>query len=169
MKHCSKCNTEKDESQFYKTGSYCKPCQKIHSQSYYAQNKDRMRASNKKYISEHQEQYKAVQRDWHQRRKQFNPQLYLLSAARARAKKFGLEFTITPTDIIIPEKCPILDIELKVQDGRQAPNSPSLDRIDNSKGYIPGNVVVISWRANSLKNDASLEELRKIVDFYGRH
>jgi hypothetical protein len=41
--------------------------------------------------------------------------------------------------------------------------SPSLDRIDPSQGYIKGNVVVISHKANRLKNDAGLAELRALV------
>jgi hypothetical protein len=52
--------------------------------------------------------------------------------------------------------------------GKPSPNSPSLDRIDNSKGYIEGNVIVVSWRANNLKRDASIQELQKIVEFYQR-
>lgn len=44
--------------------------------------------------------------------------------------------------------------------------SPSLDRLIPSKGYVKGNVVVVSWRANRLKNNASLADLRALVDFY---
>jgi hypothetical protein len=44
-------------------------------------------------------------------------------------------------------------------------NAPSLDRWDNSKGYIPGNVFVISWRANWLKHDGSVEELRRVAEY----
>jgi hypothetical protein len=47
--------------------------------------------------------------------------------------------------------------------GESIDNSPSLDRIDTSKGYVKGNVWVISWRANKLKSDATLAELESIV------
>lgn len=97
-----------------------------------------------------------------------NPVSYLLSGARQRAKKKGIEFSITHEDITIPEVCPVLGIELRPTRERYAgfrDNSPSLDRIDNSKGYVPGNVMVISMRANSIKRDATLEELEKIVEF----
>ena len=42
-------------------------------------------------------------------------------------------------------------------------HTPTIDRIDNNKGYIPGNVAVISWRANALKKDASTEEVEKLL------
>lgn len=71
-------------------------------------------------------------------------------------------------DIHIPELCPVLGIHLSVKRGLKARgfalgHSPTLDRIDNKKGYIPGNVAVISWRANALKKDASLQELEQLV------
>ncbi len=42
--------------------------------------------------------------------------------------------------------------------------SPSLDRIDSTKGYTKGNIWVISNRANTLKNDATLSELKLLVE-----
>lgn len=97
-------------------------------------------------------------------------------AAMERARKKGIEFTITKEDIVIPEYCPILGIKLEAGLGRKRDSdspslvgakdsSPSLDRIDNSKGYIPGNVLVISWRANYLKNTATLDELVMLGEF----
>jgi hypothetical protein len=53
--------------------------------------------------------------------------------------------------------------------GGKRPDSPSIDRIDNSKGYVKGNRVVISMRANRLKSDMTLCELRALADFYARH
>jgi len=48
-------------------------------------------------------------------------------------------------------------------------NVPSVDRIDPTKGYIKGNVEVISWRANHLKNNATVEELEAIVNYMKLH
>uniref|UniRef100_A0AB74UMJ1 Uncharacterized protein n=1 Tax=Caulobacter phage BL57 TaxID=3348355 RepID=A0AB74UMJ1_9VIRU len=45
-------------------------------------------------------------------------------------------------------------------------HSPSLDRIDNALGYVPGNVVVVSWKANRLKNSGSLQDLKALLTFY---
>lgn len=95
-----------------------------------------------------------------------NPASYLLSAAKSRAKSSGMEFNIAIDDIEIPRFCPVLGIELVHRGGRT--NSPSIDRIDNSKGYVKGNVIVISVRANLIKRDATLLELQRIADFYTR-
>jgi hypothetical protein len=91
----------------------------------------------------------------------------LYAEARRRAKKRGLGFDITVEDVDIPTHCPILGLRLEVATGQKtgAAYSPSLDRIHNEYGYIKGNVQVISYRANTLKNNATAEELRKIADW----
>ena len=81
-------------------------------------------------------------------------------AAKRRARIKGLEFNIEVSDIIIPEVCPILEVPLVLGTKGNYEYTPSLDRIDNSKGYIKGNIMVISKKANSMKNSASLQELR---------
>ena len=88
------------------------------------------------------------------------------SRAKYRAAQKGREFIITKEDIVIPERCPLLGIPLVCHRGKgsQQGNSPSLDRIDPTKGYIKGNVWVISNRANTLKNDATLQELKTLVE-----
>lgn len=90
------------------------------------------------------------------------PEAALVSSAKMRAKKKNLEFSITKYDIHIPEYCPILGIKLeRASYGSKAgqPQSPSIDRIDSTKGYIPGNVWVISRQANMIKTNATLEQL----------
>jgi hypothetical protein len=95
------------------------------------------------------------------------PEHYLHTLAKQRARSNGLEFTITIADVVIPATCPLLGIPLAfdVSSGKQGgkDNSPTLDRIDNARGYVPGNVRVISWRANRMKGDATLEELETLV------
>ena len=91
----------------------------------------------------------------------------LVSAAKTRAKQKGLEFNITKDDIIIPRKCPVLGIELKCQQGgRHCDNSPSLDRIDPAFGYVKGNVIVVSFKANMIKSFGTPDEHLKIYKFY---
>ncbi len=92
----------------------------------------------------------------------------MIQNARSRAKKAGVPFTISAKDILIPSHCPILGIPLSQTLGKRGggDNSPSLDRIEPERGYVPGNVIVISNRANRLKSDDSIEELRSIASFY---
>jgi len=89
----------------------------------------------------------------------------MLSRAKDTAKRRGLECTITAEDIVIPTHCPIFGTPLLATPGKVSPNSPSIDRIDNSRGYVPGNIIVISFRANRIKSDASLSELQALVAF----
>ena len=90
----------------------------------------------------------------------------MVSRARTRANKAGIPFEITAADIVIPTHCPVLGIPLIQGRGRPEPGSPSLDRIVAERGYVPGNIVVISNRANTLKRDATPAELRAIAVFY---
>ena len=97
-----------------------------------------------------------------------NPLNYMLSTARRRAKVAGLEFTITKADFpTLPTHCPVLGIELQYGggQGKRTDASASLDRKDCARGYVPGNVEIMSWRANNLKADATLEELRRLVAY----
>ena len=86
---------------------------------------------------------------------------YLWFRAKQRAIKYGYEFNIEEADIIIPKICPILEVPIILGSKGNYEYTPSLDRIDNSKGYIKGNIQVISKKANSMKNSATLEELQK--------
>lgn len=92
-----------------------------------------------------------------------NPARVMLTTAKARAKKAGKDFSITLDDVPVPEFCPVLGTKLAVGNGGSTRNSPTIDRIDNTKGYIQGNVWVISRRANDLKADATLLELEALV------
>lgn len=91
----------------------------------------------------------------------------MLTGAKNRAKKNDLIFDLSEEDITLPTHCPVLGLELKYHGGDGSgfyPDSHSLDRIDNLKGYTKDNIRVISNRANWLKGDASAEELEKILE-----
>lgn len=92
-----------------------------------------------------------------------NPKAKLLWNAKSRAKKLGFDFNLTIDDIDIPLVCPLLHIELRSGDGTIVDTSPSLDRINSKKGYVKGNVWVISHKANTMKSDATLGELELLV------
>lgn len=92
-----------------------------------------------------------------------NQTRHIVYNARKRAKDSGIEFNLTKDDITIPELCPILKIPLFMGKGKRCENSPSIDRIDNSKGYTKGNVRIISARANAFKNNLTIEEVERIL------
>jgi hypothetical protein len=92
-------------------------------------------------------------------------------AARTRAKNKGMEFNIDVDYVrsLVTSNCPVFGVPLEwscCREGKSVPlpNSPSLDRIDNSKGYIKGNVWIISYRANTVKNAASLDEIKMLAN-----
>jgi len=93
-----------------------------------------------------------------------NPLAQGVKNAAQRAKKKGWAFNLVAEQLHIPEVCPVLGLKLEVGQGRQMPNSPSIDRIDSSKGYTMDNVRIISARANNLKRDMTVEEARLIYE-----
>src|ERR1700748_3665674 len=97
--------------------------------------------------------------------KEEHPEAYMLSRAGTNARQRGLEFDLSIEDIVIPEFCPILDIKLVRTSGKPSGTTPSLDRVDNSKGYIKGNVRVISRRANQMKGDMSKEDIKRLWEY----
>lgn len=78
-------------------------------------------------------------------------------------------FNLTEVDITLPARCPVLGIPLETGVGASIDASPTLDRVRPEWGYIRGNVLVISNRANRLKSDATLGELQAITEFYTKH
>lgn len=92
-----------------------------------------------------------------------DPRKVMLFHARKRAKQKGIDFNIGYSDIQVPELCPLLNIPIFVTNEKIGPNSPSIDRIENNKGYIKGNVLVVSHKANTAKGNLSLQELELLV------
>lgn len=94
----------------------------------------------------------------------------MLRRARVRAAQTGLEFDLEPSDLQpLPELCPVFGHPLRVSAGPQDPWAHSLDRIDNTRGYVRGNVAVISYKANRLKNDGTSEEHQAVADWMRSH
>lgn len=149
-KKCLRCENVKSLDCFHnnknkKDGkdSYCKTCHK--------QNRDA-----------HKQHTQIVKHNYRQN----NVQKCLLLSAKHRAKRKNIDFDLELCDITVPDLCPVLGIELFVGTNKITNNSPTIDRIDNSKGYIRGNVVVVSNKANRLKNNATIDEIEKLYNFY---
>jgi hypothetical protein len=97
---------------------------------------------------------------------------WLLERIRAKCKTGNIPFNLTINDLDIPDTCPVFGMPLKFGISRgqsyrgPAEDSPSVDRIDPDKGYTKGNIVIVSWRANRMKMNASLNELQTLASFY---
>lgn len=84
---------------------------------------------------------------------------------KSNAKNTGWDWTVEFGDLNWPTHCPILGIELDYFAESAQENSPSFDQIVPGKGYVTGNVMITSWRANRIKNNGTLEEHKLIVNF----
>jgi hypothetical protein len=116
------------------------------------------RAYRLAYYADNREKFMQYQRDFRLR----NPEKMLVVGAKKRAKVRGVPCTITHLDVHIPDVCPLLGIPLvRKNDGSMGAHgaSPTLDEQVPGLGYIPGNVWVISYQANSMKRDATQEQL----------
>jgi hypothetical protein len=131
------------------------------ARQYYYDNKEKVLEN----VHEYREKNRAVIQEKGRKYYRRNIENRLLNAARSRSKKYGYAFDIEVTDIHVPSHCPLLGIELYIAEGRKTAkdNSPSLDRIDSTKGYTKDNVWVISHRANTIKSNATLEEIELLV------
>lgn len=99
----------------------------------------------------------------HDRRRADVP-AFLCAKAKERAARKGVPFDLTPADIVVPASCPVFGVRF----GKGGPNAASLDRIIPALGYVPGNVRVMSHRANRLISDGTAEEHQAIVAFLTR-
>lgn len=164
-KTCARCKEDKTFDCFHKNKytkdglqHYCVECAKIHGsltkaqRSVYHKNYDKIHARRRLETS--------------QNRRLGEREQTLLEQAKHRAKSKNLPFNITVEDIVIPTVCPVLGISIEVSVGKGRTGlSPSLDRIIPERGYVKGNIAVMSDRANSLKNNGSAEEHRKIASW----
>lgn len=159
MKECKKCHQKEPVVSFRKKRNICRKCASIESGENY-----RKRVKNDGTF--------LLKCAAYAKKKRHTPdgiRYYLYLGAKNRAKHKTIEFSISPDDIILPTHCPILGIPLQVGDGGASDNSPSLDRIDSSKGYVKGNIEVMSYRANTLKNNASSSEIKLVHDYLVKH
>lgn len=91
-----------------------------------------------------------------------DPAKYLWESAKARARRRGVPFTIQISDIVIPKTCVVLGIPI---DWSTRDHAASIDEIIQGEGYVPGNICVVSGRANRIKSDSTLGELKALVAY----
>lgn len=162
---CAQCGAWKPADAFgwklrgKRLAARCSDCRKAN----YKENPHRVRERAAAYYRANRARALAKSRE----RRVADPERQMWIGARSRAREKGLPFDLDPVvDVCLPKFCPVFGVALKVGTGRCGPDSPTLDRIDPAKGYVKGNVIVVSRRANTIKNDATPAELMRVARFY---
>lgn len=193
-KHCRKCDTSKQTTEFFKNSytangrsSWCKQCESDYRKLRYDSRKSMpvtitesvcTKCKQTLPVSQFRKNADKINGvDVHCNdcsrdalRTPAGKKRRMCYTAKQRAKTLNVPFNISPVDFDMPTRCPVLGLELCMTHPPGGPkdDAPSLDRIIPNLGYVKGNVMVISQRANRIKNDSSIEELKKVVDFLTR-
>ncbi len=184
-KVCPKCGEFQEDTCFFKCAArldglsiWCKVCSREYQlrykashpnaapeyhKLYYSINREKILKRQKDKNGNIREDLAAYHREHSSKLRVTHPERCLWRAAKARAKKKGVPFSITVSDIVIPLTCPILGVPLEIGKAKGNPYTPSLDRIRPELGYIPGNIAVMSNRANTIKSYGTGEEHYKIA------
>ena len=148
----------------YTSSPMCAECVRLN----YEKRKPKTLAELKERYRADPELFKAKERE----RAYRNPKRYwakhVVKNARARAARVGVPFNLTLEYVlsIIPDTCPVFDTPfIFVGNGAPCAESASLDRLVPAKGYVEGNVVVISHSANTIKNNATAKEVAKVAQW----
>ena len=149
-KQCTKCGEVKELSEFHKKraghASRCKDCKKEYDKEYNKTNADKKKEHNKEY-------YKT------------NADACTLNLIRNRARRKGIHFDLELKDILGVTHCPVFGWELKRSQGKAQSDSPSVDRKIPELGYVKGNIQILSQKANTMKQDATPEELIQFAEW----
>lgn len=144
---------------------YCKECSSLKSKEYYKNNRDKLL---KKSNENREKYYKSIK----QKYKFIDYLKFLLESCIYRAKKNNIPYDSIKNlcehlkPIYSEMKCECCKKELVSNDKRHKHNSPSIDRIIPELGYVVGNVAILCWECNRLKNNATPEKLFQIATWY---
>ena len=164
-KKCPKCGNIKQILGFAQNKTrkdrlaiWCKECNKF----YYIRKRAKLLAQKQEDYAKHPEIYAERNRKFFEN----NYKRKMVDAAKRRAKAKNLPFNLTYSDIVLPEKCPVLGIPLQFNKQFSKFDSFSLDKIVPEKGYVKDNIVVISLKANQIKNCSTIAELEMVYRFF---
>jgi len=148
MRVCNMCKVEKQLEDFSFSAHDKKNNRQYHCKKCSAEYKRKIGGSYPNHKKNHLQDYRKG----------------LVRAAKHRAKLKNLPFNITWRDFELIDVCPVLGIAI-FSESLDNPNAPSIDRFIPELGYVKGNVFIISRRANVLKGDANIEEMKLILKY----
>ena len=146
----------------------CTQCNSNYNKTMYQKNPQKYIDYAEAYRADNPGKRNAAVRKW----RTFNPEKAMYSGLKGRAKNLGVPFNLELSDIVIPNVCPALGIPLdknRPDRSKRPDNIPSLDRLIPALGYVRGNVYIISFRANRIKQNATSAELIGIADYIRDH
>ena len=114
------------------------------------------------------EKAKAAKQAWKDRDPKRAWAVYATGTAKGRATLRGLPFNLTSSYVlsITPDRCPVFDTPFTFMgNSKLGPTSASIDRLDPALGYVEGNVVVVSVKANAIKNAYGANDIRRVADW----
>jgi hypothetical protein len=142
----------------YKKGGLCTSCFRVQQRKDNPDLARRHREASERWNAKYPERRSKYLKAKHRK----DPRLAMIQNAKNRAKKLGIRFFLSVDDLDVPAFCPLLNIPIFVGDVR-GDNSPSLDRIVPEKGYVSGNVWVISDLANRIKQNATPDQIEQVA------
>lgn len=160
------------------------PERKEYLRDWYQKNKERHRALGRKWQEENREYSRALSRDGYRRnrsvrlergraayhRNKLSPAMIvknLWGGAKRRARENGIEFGLTKSWVmerVVAGVCEVSGIRFEPGDGKHHPLSPTIDRIDRSRGYTEDNARLVIWAVNNLKGVGDDDTMWKVVE-----
>ena len=161
-KVCPRCGVSKKVQEFMRNNktnihTFCNSCLKV--------SKEKTKAKIALTEKIKRQENKAVYAERQRIKYSKNRIAYMLHSSRARAKSKNMVFNLEEKDIIFPERCPVFGTIFEIGVKKPSNFSPSLDRINSKIGYVKGNIIIVSFRVNNLKCNATFEELEKILKY----
>ena len=156
----------------------CKLCDRERQREHYQENREKIIARKRNYREENSEQMRI---NWSSNAKKYRErrrgeEVYvlrqLLKGAKARAKAKGLPFDLTMEwlETMVISHCPITLEPIdwtrdQVVAGKPGQNSPSIDKNKPELGYVQANCAIVSFRGNTIKNNGTIDEHRRVVQY----
>ncbi len=160
---CTRCRLAKPRTEFSGTHHRCRSCNAASQAEWRARDPERCKAKSRRWYAKNRVEMQRLARERMAERKIRDPIGVMLKRKRYNAERLGIPFDLASTDIVIPEFCQILGIRLAPIGSPDIDARPSIDRLDPSKGYVRGNVAVISNKANRIKSDGTAEHHERIA------